>query len=151
MKTTDLLSLVKDQAGISCTGLERKSARIKNGMGSEIADVLGWDVIVRNQDGGCYAFYVAQPPLIGMTQPQPAPCPLGIMPFNEYKIDIAEAIKIFHSQNGGDKFTAITLSCPLVHPAATEPYWYFMTNLGVSVIIGANSGDVKTVSATEAL
>ncbi|EAT58674.1 hypothetical protein [Chlorobium ferrooxidans] len=126
--------------GVICTGLERKSARIRNGIGSTIADVLGWDVIVRGEDGSCYGYYAAQPPLIGLTQPQPVTCPLGIVPFDGYKIDIDEAIKIFHSQNGGDQFTAITLSWPLTYPEAPEPYWHFRTNLGDTVVIGANSG-----------
>ena len=139
----DILANAEKQTGIGFIGLERKCARIRNGVGSELKDILGWDVTVRDKDGTCYEYYVAQPPLIGMTQPQPVRCPLGIMPFDSYKIDIEEAIKIFHSQNGGDKFTEITLSWPLVHPQAPEPYWYFRTNLGNNVIIGANSGQIK--------
>jgi hypothetical protein len=143
MKYSDLLSVGKEQTGESFIGIERKYARIRHGIGSEVADVLGWDVIMRGKEGGCYQFYAAQPPLIGMTQPQPVSCPLGIIAFDGFKIDIKEAIKIFKSQNGGDKFTEITLSWPLVHPAAPEPYWYFRTNLGNTVVIGANSGQIK--------
>ncbi len=142
-KVKDLLAAAKEKTGETFIGLERKSARIKHGVGSELSDILGWDVIMRESDGTCYGYYVAQPPLIGMTQPQPTSCPLGIAAFDSYKIDIAEAIKIFHSQNGGDKFTEITLSWPLVHPPAPEPYWYFKTTLGNTVVIGANSGQVK--------
>lgn len=146
MKPSDLLSAVKDSTGVAGIGIERKSARIRNGMGSTIADVLGWDVIVRGEDGSCYEYYVAQPPLIGMTQPQPVACPLGIIAFNSYKIEIKEAIEIFKSQNGGDQFSQITLSWPLTHPAAQEPFWYFRTNLGNTVVIGANSGQIQGYS-----
>ncbi len=146
MNVSKLLSSVKEKTGITCIGLERKEARIKHGIGSSIEDILGWDVVVRAEDGSCYEYYVAQPPLKGMTQPKPILCPLGIIPFNGYKIGIEEAIKIFHSQNGGDKFTQISLSWPLVHPAASEPYWYFRTNLGNTVVIGANSGQIEGFS-----
>jgi hypothetical protein len=142
-KIKDLLAHAEKNVGVTFIGLERKTARIRNGVGSELKDVLGWDVIVREKDGTCYEYYVAQPPLIGMTQPQPVKCPLGIIPFDSYKIDIDKAIKLFHSQDGGDTFTDISLSWPLVHPQAPEPYWYFRTNLGNNVVIGANSGQIK--------
>jgi len=141
----EILAAAEKQTGLGFIGLERKTARIKSGSGSELKDILGWDVLVRGENGACYEYYAAQPPLIGMTQPQPAPCPLGIVAFDGYKIGIEEAIKIFHTQNGGDKFTAITLSWPLVHPAAHEPFWYFRTNPGGTVIIGANSGQIQGV------
>ncbi|NTW69980.1 MAG: hypothetical protein HGB23_09075 [Chlorobiaceae bacterium] len=141
-KIDHLLGAVEEKTGVASVGLERKNARIKHGIGSTIEDILGWDVITRGKDGSCYEFYSAQPPLIGMTQPQPVNCPLGIVAFDGYKIDIDEAIKIFHSQNGGGKFTEITLSWPLTHPLAKEPHWYFRTNLGNTVVIGANSGQI---------
>jgi hypothetical protein len=143
MKNSEILAKVKEQTGVSCIGLERKTARIKHGIGSDISDILGWDIVVRGADGSCYEYYVAQAPLIGMTQPIPVACPLGIIAFDEYKITIEEAIKIFKSQNGGDKFTDVVLSWPLVHPSAPEPYWYFRTILGNNVVIGANSGQIK--------
>ena len=129
----------EEKTGVKFIGLLRKIARIKHGIGSSIEDILGWDVVLRAKDGECYEYYVAQPPLIGMTQAQPICCPLGLVAFDGYKIDIKEAIKIFNTQNGGDKFTHVTLSWPLVHPAAKEPFWYFRTNLGTEVVIGANS------------
>lgn len=143
MKTSELLSLAEKNTGVKFIGLLRKTARIKHGIGNSIVDVLGWDVVLRAKDGDCYEYYVAQPPLEGMTQAQPISCPLGLVAFDEYKIDIKEAIKIFHTQNGGDKFTHIALSWPLVHPAAKEPFWHFRTNLGVEVVIGANSGQIN--------
>ena len=146
MEVSELLSAVKEKTGIICIGLERKEARIKHGIGSSVKDILGWDVVVRAEDGSCYAYYVAQKPLIGMTHPEPIFCPLGIVAFNGYRIDIEEAIKIFHTQNGGDKFTQVTLCWPLIHPAAPEPYWYFRTNLGNTVVIGANSGQIDGFS-----
>ena len=142
-KIEQLLADVKTKAGITGIGLERKNARIKHGIGSTLEDILGWDVIIRGKDGHCYEFYTAQPPAFGLTQPIPVSCPLGIVPFDNYKIQIDEAIKIFHTQNGGDKFTAIALSWPLTHPEAPEPYWYFRTNLGNNVVIGAISGQIK--------
>ena len=140
MKTLDLLSQAAETTGETFIGLLRKTARIKLGIGSSVKDILGWDVVLRAKDGDCYGYYAAQPPLVGLTQAQPISCPLGLVTFESFKIDITEAIKIFQSQDGGDKFMDITLSWPLVHPAAKEPFWYFRTNLGVEVIIGADSG-----------
>jgi hypothetical protein len=151
MKLSKISAHTEAQAGVVSIGLERKIARIKNNAGKEVTDILGWDIIIRGQDGGCYSYYEAQPPLIGLTQPQPISCPLGIIAFDEYKIDIAEAVKIFHSQNGGDTFIEIALSWPLVHPAAPEPYWYFRTNLGHTVVIGANSGQIQGYSPISVL
>jgi hypothetical protein len=145
MKTSDYLKNAHDATGIKFIGLLRKTARIKHGYGSEISDILGWDIILRAEDGHCYEFYAAQQPLKGMTQPQPIMCPLGIVAFDEYKFDIVEAIKIFQSQNGGDKFTNITLCWPITCPAVPEPYWYFRTNLGVEVVIGAYTGQMKLI------
>jgi hypothetical protein len=143
MKTLDLLSQAAEITGETFIGILRKTARIKLGIGSSVKDILGWDVVLRAKDGDCYGYYAAQPPLVGLTQAQPISCPLGLVTFESFKIDITEAIKIFQSQDGGDKFTDITLSWPLVHPAAKEPFWYFRTNLGVEVIIGANSGQIS--------
>jgi hypothetical protein len=146
METSKLLSLAKEKTGVTFIGLLRKTARIKHGMGSTAKDILGWDVVLRAQDGDCYEYYVAQPPLEGMTQAQPISCPLGLVAFDKYKINIEEAIKIFHSQNCGDKFTHVVLCWPLIHPAAKEPFWYFRTNLGNEVVIGANSGQIHCSS-----
>jgi len=147
----DLLSKAQELSGASFKGLLLKRARVKNGIGSTISDILGWDVILKTEAGVCYEFYVAQAPLIGMTQAQPIACPLGIVAFDSFKIDIEEAIKIFHTQNGGDKFTNVTLSWPLVHPAASEPFWHFRTSLGVDVVIGANSGQINGIPNTVVL
>lgn len=140
MKINDILKTTAEKIGTPIYGLERKTARIRNGIGTEVSDILGWDVITRAKNNHCYENYVAQPPFLGITQPTPVPCPLGIIPFNTYKVGILEAVQLFHEQNGGGAFTEITLCWPLTHPATPEPYWYFRTNLGNDVIIGANTG-----------
>ncbi|WP_428737280.1 hypothetical protein [Sulfurimonas sp.] len=140
------LDAAAEKTGVEFIGLERKDGVIRNGIGSTVEDILGWNIIVRDKDGSCHEYYTARPPLIGMTQPVPIRCPLGIVSFDGYKIDIEEAVKIFHTQNGGDKFVEVSLSWPLTHPEAPEPYWYFRTNLGNNVVIGANSGQIKGYS-----
>ncbi len=147
MKISELLASAKKETGVNFNGLLRKTARIKHGMGSDLSDVLGWDIVLRSKDGDCYSYYSAQAPLMGTTMAQPVMCPLGIVAFDDYKIGIKEAIQIFHTQNGGDKFTQICLSWPLVHPAAIEPHWHFRTNLGNDVVIGANSGQINWAEA----
>lgn len=125
--------------GKPIAGLLFKQARINNGKGTEVKDILGWDCIVRAEDGTCYSFYVAQPPNIGMTKPVQIQCPLGIQVFDSYKIDIEEAIKILNKRDCGDTFVDIKLSWPLV-PDCKEPYWHFRLTLGNEVSIGANTG-----------
>ncbi|MDD3042099.1 MAG: hypothetical protein PHW56_04035 [Methanosarcinaceae archaeon] len=120
-------------------GLMLKEARIKNGAGSSPEDVLGWDYMFRTNEGVCYKYYAAQPPLLGMTQPVPVPCPLGIQTFDSYEIDFKKAIEILNSMNCGDVFVAMTLSWALT-PECTEPYWHIRTTLGSDIAIGANSG-----------
>ena len=151
MKIENLLNFAKERTGISHYALMWKKARVRNNMGNNLKDILGWDFLTRAENNTCYEFYAAQPPLIGMTQPQPVNCPLGIVPFNKWNINIDQAINIFHQQNGGDYFTEVTLSWPLVHPEANEPYWHFRTNLGNIVVIGANTGQfiVKETTTTK--
>lgn len=60
-----------------------KKARIRHSAGTLADDVLGWDYVFRATDGTCYRFYAAQPPLIGMTQPEPIFCPLGVRVFDQ--------------------------------------------------------------------
>ncbi|MDD4749723.1 MAG: hypothetical protein PHD26_07335 [Methanosarcinaceae archaeon] len=122
-------------------GLMLKEARIKNGAGKMPEDILGWDYLFRTDKGVCYSYYAAQAPLIGMTQPSPLPCPLGIQPFDSYEIDFKKAIEILNSINCGDVFVAMTLSWPLT-PECTVPYWHIRTTLGNDIVIGANSGKV---------
>ncbi len=143
MKTNEVLKEASSQMGgdVKMMGLMRKEGRLKNNFASDASDVLGFDYLV-HYENACYSFYKANPPLIGLTQPTPVPCPLGIEIFDEYKIDYVEAVAIFKKGNWGDHFTKLTLSKPLVYPQAEEPYWYFLSNLGVYVTIGANSGKV---------
>lgn len=124
---------------VSLKGLLLQKARIKQGAGKSAADVLGWDYIVHDNNGVCYSYYAAQPPLIGMTQPVPVPCPLGLRVFDTYEVDFKKAIDIMHSMNCGDTFVDMSLSWPLT-PECKEPLWHIRTNLGNQIIIGANSG-----------
>jgi hypothetical protein len=127
---------------ISIKGLVQMSGVLPKGVSSASEDVVGFYYIMQDENGNCHSFYAANPPLIGMTEPVPAPHPLGIQVFDDYKIDYKQAIAIFHTGNWGSDFCAITLSKPLVHPEAKEPYWYIRSTLQVDVIIGADSGVV---------
>jgi len=120
-------------------GLMTKKARIKNGVGTKSSDILGWDYLFRATDGTCYVFYAAQPPLEGMTQPVPIPCPVGARIFDSYEIDFKQAIEILNTIDCGNAFIAMSLSWPLV-PECKEPYWNIKTSLGNDVVIGANTG-----------
>jgi hypothetical protein len=139
----DLLDKVSAHLdGKKAAGLLFKEARINDGNGKQVKDILGWDCIVRAEDGTCYKYYVAQPPLIGMTKPIQIQCPLGASIIHSYKIDIEEAIKILDKGPCGDTFVEIRLSRPLV-PDCKEPYWHFRLLHGVEVSIGANTGTMS--------
>ncbi|WP_070971213.1 hypothetical protein [Vibrio sonorensis] len=120
-------------------GLVKKEGRLNTQLASNPEDVVGFDYIVQ-WEGNCYEFYSANPPLIGCTQAKPIPYPLGVAVFNEYNVDYKRAIELFHTGDWGGRFTAIALFKPL-HPEIKEPYWYFISDLGVKVVIGANTGD----------
>jgi predicted secreted protein len=130
------VSSVLDDKPIS--GLLSKKALINNGKGTEVTDILGWNCIVRADDGTCYSFYVAQSGF-GMTQPVKIQCPLGLRVIPSYSIDIEKAIKKLNERDCGNTFIDIELFWPLV-PECKEPYWHFRLTLGNEVIIGANSG-----------
>jgi hypothetical protein len=138
----ELLAAKKRIGNIELKGLLRKEAVIPKGQGQSADDVPGFNYIVHDESGVCYSYYAANPPLIGMTQPTPIPCPLGIQIINDYKIDYKQAIEIFKRGDWGDRFTSMVLSEPLTFPQAKEPYWYMLSNLGVNVVIGANTGEV---------
>jgi len=139
---TQLTTAAQRVGNVHFEGLLRKEGVIRRGVGENYDDVLGFNYIAHEQQGGCYEFYAANPPLIGMTEPVPCPCPLGLETFDEYRIDYKEAVRLFHSGNWGNMFTSITLSRPLVHPQTREPFWHIRSNLGIDVVIGANSGEI---------
>lgn len=125
---------------IQLTGLIQKIARLKP-KAEYPEDVLGFDYIVR-MDDTCFEYYAANPPLIGMTQPVPVKCPLGIEVIDSYKVDYEEAVQIFHKGDWGSQFTSMMLSKPLVYPQAKEAYWYMVSTMGQQVIIGADTGEI---------
>ena len=139
----DVLKKAANRIGenVELNGLMRKDGRLKFRSVSQAKDIVGFDYIV-NWDGGCYQFYAANPPLIGLTEPEPVICPVGLAIFWEYKIDYKEAVKLFQQGDWGESFTSIVLSKPMVHPEPSEPYWHFQSILGVEITIGADSGKV---------
>lgn len=137
-KTTQLKNAA-ESCNVEFKGLMVKKARIKNENGKEKSDILGWDYIFRAIDGTCYSFYAAEPPLIGMTQPIPIICPLGVKAFNSYKVDFKQAIETLHTMKCGGTFVAMSLSWPLT-PECKQPYWHIRTSIGNDVAIGENTG-----------
>ncbi len=140
-----LVDQVRAQVGksVGFKGLMSKRARIRHSAGTSVGDVLGWDYVFRATDGTCYRFYAAQPPLIGMTQPEPIFCPLGVRVFDHYEVDFSKAIEIMHGMDCGDTFVTMSLSWPLT-PECREPYRHIRTSIGSDIAIGANSGKVES-------
>ncbi|NEP00705.1 MAG: hypothetical protein F6K58_18950 [Symploca sp. SIO2E9] len=119
----------------------------KTGQLSEIPaktaeQVVGFNVLERVLGKNyCQTYYVANPPLVGITQPVENPCPLGIQDIPEYQVDYKKAVSLFHQTNCGDAFESISLAWPLT-PQVTEPIWKLRSNLDATVIIGADTGKV---------
>jgi putative hemolysin len=124
---------------IESKGLISKVARINNSAGQSAEDVLGWDVTYRGEDGKCYSYYVAQAPLVGMTEPVEVPCLLGVQAFDSYTLDFEEAIAAMKSMRCGSTFVELSLSWPLTSEVE-EPEWHITTDIGNEILIGANSG-----------
>jgi putative hemolysin len=124
-------------------GLLKKTAVIKDGGARSISDILGWNYITEINET-CYSFYVAQPPLEGMTQPVEVVCPEGIQVIGDYNIDAEQAIDIMLSMDCGDAAVEMLLSRPMVPDV--EPTWYITTNTGCRLTISANDGEALVVS-----
>lgn len=133
------LGLILMNAGFSEV-LLMKTARLKGMAAVKSSDVIGFDVKMVGMDGKCYQYYVANPPLLGLTQPVPDKSPLGLSSFKEYKIKYKEAVDIFLANNKGEGFIRLVLAKPL-HPDST-PCWFFTTIGGRQVVIDANTGKV---------
>lgn len=132
---------------VNFEGLLSKVAHIKNNAGTKLSDILGWDYLVRADDG-CYKFYAAQSPLIGLTEAEPTECPLGIQVITSIKIDIKQVIEIL-SKISKSPFTDIELYWPLT-PACKEPSWHIKTMSGSYIVIGANTGHISPSSSKHA-
>ncbi len=128
------------EPAIESKGLLSKVARINNSAGKTAEDVLGWDVTYRDEDGNCRTYYVAQDPLIGMTEAVEVECPLGIRAFDRYMVDFEDAIAVMQSMDCGDTFVKLSLSWPLT-PEVEEPLWRITTDLGNEITVGANCGE----------
>jgi putative hemolysin len=131
---------------IEFEGLISKVARINNSAGQSAEDVLGWDVIYRDEDGKCYSYYVAQAPLIGMTESVEVDCPLGVQPFDRYMVDFEDAIAVMQSMDCGGTFVELSLSWPLTQEVE-EPLWRIRTDIGNEIVVGANCGKAECVAA----
>ncbi|HEX3030290.1 MAG TPA: hypothetical protein VHT34_13565 [Clostridia bacterium] len=144
MSSSKCLKKASDMTGDSVAfRLIKETGVLKYPASSDAEDVLGFNYIVYD-NGTCYEYYAANPPLVGMTQPVPVSYPLGLAVFDTPKIDYKQAVKLFHSGNWGSKFTSILLCKPL-HPDVKDPSWYFVSDLGAHVIINANTGDIKSI------
>ncbi len=68
----EVIASTKAQIGenVEFKGPNGKKGRTRHNAGHTAGDILGWDYIFREGDEICYSFHAAQPPLIGMTQPQ---------------------------------------------------------------------------------
>jgi len=131
-------------------GLLNKTGVLKSPSVADANGVVGFNYLT-HWEGACYKYYAANSPSVGMTQPVQTPCLLGAEIFDGYKIDYKEAIEIFHTGNWGSRFTSIVLSKPLIFPPLEAPNWYITSELGIRVVINANSGEVfaSTSLATE--
>jgi len=124
---------------VESEGLISKVARINNSAGQTAEDVKGWDVVYMGEDGKCYTYYVAQVPLIGMTEPVEVDSPLGVRAFDSYMLDYEVAIAAMKSMRCGSTFVELSLYWPLT-PEVEEPEWHIKTEIGNEIVIGANSG-----------
>ena len=120
-------------------GLISKVARINNSAGRATEDVLGWDVVYRGEDGVCRSYYVAQEPLIGITEAGEVACPAGLRPVDRYMVGYEEAIGAMKSMRCGSALVSLTFSWPS-DPEVAEPQWRITTDIGNEIVIGANCG-----------
>ncbi len=125
-------------------GLLRKTGRLKISLACVPEDIDGFDYVVI-WDHLCYKFYCSNPPTANRTHAFPCPRPYGLSVFKEYKINYKKAIQIFHSVNRGTKFSSLSLSKPS-NLNLFDPHWHFISDLGMEVVINANSGELADIS-----
>jgi hypothetical protein len=101
----------------------------------------------RRRMNGCYKYYAAQFPLIGMTEPKATKCPYGIQVIDSYEIGIEKVIEIL-STVSNDAFVNIELYWPLT-PECKEPCWQIRTTSGNYIAIGANTGTSSITPSAE--
>ena len=144
MKVREFLMKSAKESGVELKidGLVKKTGRFNFKTAKTYEDIMGFDYIVWWK-GDYFKFYAANPPFVGMTPPFKMRPVLGLENFESYKVDYKEAINIFQSGDWGNGFTIIELYQSFVLPAVKEPFWYFLSNKGFQVIIGANTGKVK--------
>jgi hypothetical protein len=136
----ELVDQIKKETGVEIIGLMRQIGRIRNSVGKTAKDVVGFDYVVKDAEGGCLEYYAANPPLIGFSHPMSVFCPLGVVAFNSYKINYSTAIEIYQKLSNHQPFVAISLSWPLTHPETKEPFWHIRSEDGTDYAIGAISG-----------
>jgi putative hemolysin len=124
------------------SGLISKMARINNSEGKTAADVLGWNVTFRGEDGKCRTYYVAQAPLMGMTEAVEVECPEGARVFDSYMLDYEDAIAAMKSMRCCSTFVELSLYWPLTLEVK-EPEWHIKTTTGNEIVIGANCGNSR--------
>lgn len=133
----EMVDAIKAEAGIGIAGYLRLTGRLRAGVACDASDVVGFDYLVVDDNGGCWQHYAANPPYCGLTMAVPAERPLGIEAFNSFDVTYDAAIAEYLKITDKEPFVAITLSMPLTEPEAKEPFWYIRGISGNEIIIGA--------------
>ncbi len=128
---------------IEFQGMVSKSAVFHHVSGM-LDDIVGWNYVVHTGHG-CMSFYAAQAPRIGMSTPQPIRCPIGVMPFDNYRVPFYEAIPKVEQECGipacGVTIIEMTLSEPLA-PTVHQPLWNIAFSNGDQALLGADDDTI---------
>lgn len=133
----EMVNTIKDDNGIGVAGYLRLTGRMRAGVACDASDIVGFDYLIVDEDGGCWQHYAANAPYCGLTQAVPAERPLGIEAFNTFNVTYDNAIAAYLALTKKEPFVAISLCMPLTEPEAKEPFWYIRGISGNEILIGA--------------
>lgn len=121
-------------------GLLRKTAKLRFPTINKFDDILGFEYVAYFEDE-YYQFFVTNLAELGLTKPTRIEPLDTLLTFPGYKVSSKEAVDIFNSGIWGGRFSSMELCLPK-NRDNFEPYWFMLSDLGIQVIIGANSGKV---------
>ncbi len=102
-----------------------------------------WRSIVQVSQSDDFKYYKITRLRKGETTLEQTNLPFGYSPFDEVKIELAQAIVAAKAKNGKDS-KVFKLYFPL-SPFDTEPLWFFTFENGNQITVAAHSGEVQEI------
>lgn len=104
-------------------------------------DEIEWRSVVHSTKGEDFKYYKITRLKLGKTVVEESNLPFGYSPFDTINVELDQAIQLAQKENA-NVGKIYKLYFPL-SPFDTEPLWFFTTNDGLMITIGANTKELK--------